>query len=122
METRVAAALAQCEKNQSETFKVLTQGGWVGMERHFTDAQARSVFEMCRSKGKVSMNHAIAAYFNANDSALLSEMTEGWSKVPYLGDRQPIIADTVSAHREGRFTLTVPSLLPLAEGLSVEIL
>jgi hypothetical protein len=119
---QIAAALAQCEKNQRESSQVLAYGGWVGMERHFTDSQARSAVETCKSKGEAGMNNAIAEYFNTNDCALLSEMTEGWSNVPYLRDRQLIIADAVSAHREGRFTLTVPSLLPLAEGLSVEIL
>ena len=68
------------------------------------------------------MNDAIANYFNANACIRISEITDGWSSIPYLRDRQAIIRDALSAHREGRFTLSVPALLPLVEGLSVEIL
>jgi hypothetical protein len=116
-----ATALAEHEKGQAEAFTILGQGGWVGMEWHFTESQARSALEICRSKGDTAMNDAMAKYFNANECILLSEMTEAWSRIPYLRDRQAIITDALSAHREGRFTLTVPSLLPLVEGLSVEI-
>jgi hypothetical protein len=117
-----AEALAEHEKGQAEAFTILGQGGWVGMEWHFTESQARSALEICKRKGDTAMNDAMARYFNGNECALLSEMTEAWSSIPYLRDRQAIITDALSAHREGRFTLTVPSLLPLAEGLSVEIL
>ena len=117
-----AEALAEHEKGQAEAFTILGQGGWVGMEWHFTESQARSALEICKGKGDTAMNDAMARYFNANECALLSGMTEAWSRIPYLRDRRAIITDALSAHREGRFTLTVPSLLPLAEGLSVEIL
>ena len=117
-----AAALAAHDKEQAEAFRVLAQGGWVGMERHFTSSQARAALEIHKAKRESAMNDAIADYFNANACARLSEITNGWSSIPYMRDRQAIIRDAVSAHREGRFTLAVPSLLPLAEGLSVEIL
>jgi len=117
-----AAALAEHEKEQAEAFRVLAQGGWVGMERHFTLSQARAVLEIYKTKGEAAMNDAIADYFNANACTRISEITDGWSIIPYLQDRQTIIRDAVSAHREGRFTLSVPALLPLVEGLSAEIL
>jgi hypothetical protein len=117
-----AAALAEQEKQQAEAFRVLAQGGWVGMERHFTSSQAQSALEIYKASGEAAMNNAIADYFNGNSYARLSEITDAWSSIPYLRDRQTIIRDAVSAHREGRFTLSVPTLLPLVEGLSDEIL
>jgi hypothetical protein len=45
-----AAALAEHEKEQAEAFRVLAQGGWVGMERHFTSSQARSVLEIQKAR------------------------------------------------------------------------
>ena len=117
-----AAAMAEYEKEQDEAFKILAlHGGWLGMERHFTSSQARLVVQLYRTEGAAAMNDAIANYFNIKHCARLSEMTNAWSSTPYLRDRQAIIRDAVSAHREGHFTLTVPALLPLVEGLSAEI-
>jgi hypothetical protein len=42
--------------------------------------------------------------------------------VVYLSDRQAIIRDAISAHKTGQFTLSIPAMLPLAEGLAAEIL
>jgi hypothetical protein len=72
-----AAALAEHEKEQAEGFRVLAQGGWVGMERHFTFSQARSVLEIYKAKGEAAMNDAIANYFNANACIRISEITDG---------------------------------------------
>jgi hypothetical protein len=115
------AAMAEFERVQSEAFKALAKGGWLGMERHFTDSQARAVLAICETQGEVAMNDAIANYFNKTDCAVLSEMILEWVKIPYMRNRETIIQDAFSAHREGRFSLSVPSLLPLAEGLSAEI-
>ena len=117
-----AAAMAEYEKQQDEAFKILAcHGGWLGMERHFTSSQAGLVVQLYKTEGDAAMNDAIANYFNTKHCARLSEMTDGWSSIPYLRDRQSIIRDAVSAHREGHFTLTVPALLPLVDGLSAEI-
>jgi hypothetical protein len=121
-----AAGMAEYERyaneEEAEVFRVLSQGGWLGMERHFTVLQARSALEICKSKSEVEMNDAIGRYFGANDSARLVAMTEDWSRVRYLCDRQAIVRDAMSAHRAGQFTLSIPALLPLAEGLCAEIL
>jgi len=117
-----AAAMAEYEKQQDEAFKILAHhGGWLGMERHFTSSQAGLVVQLYKTEGDAAMNDAIANYFNINHCARLSEMTDGWASIPYLRDRQAIVRDAVSAHREGHFTLTVPALLPLVDGLSAEI-
>lgn len=117
-----AAAMAQFEKEQDEAFKVIALGGWVGMERHFTSLQARVVHQLHNAEGDVAMNNAVADYFNRNDCALLSEMVDTWSRIPYLSLRKSIIEDVLWAHRQGRSTVSIPALLPLAEGLSADIM
>ena len=88
---------------------------------HFTDAQALKALEIKETKGEAAMNDYIADYFNADRCAALTTMTDAWPKIPYLRDRESVITDSLWAHREGRFTLSVPALLPLAEGLAAEI-
>ena len=119
---RFAKGMAEYEKVETEAFTVLKRGGWLGMERHFTGPQVRSVLEISKTKGEAAANDAIRDYFNANDSASLVAMSNEWLDVPYLRDREQIIRDAISAHRSGYYTLTVPALLPLAEGLSAEIM
>lgn len=118
---QVAKGMAEYEKVETEAFEVLKRGGWLGMERHFSGPQVRTVLEISKTKGEAAANDAICNYFNANDCALLVAMSNEWLGVPYLRDREPIIRDAMAAHRAGQYTLTVPSLLPLAEGLSAEI-
>ena len=122
MARQFAAGMAEYERVEGEAFKVLSQGGWLGMERHLTGPQVRIALKIYENIGEAAMNDAIAGYFNANNSALLMAMTEEWVRIPYLLDRQAIVRDAMSGHRAGQFTLSIPALLPLAEGLCAEIL
>lgn len=117
---QLAAGMAEYERVEGEAVKVLSQGSWCGMERHLTGPQVRSALEICKTNGEAAMNDAIAEYLNGNDCALLVAMTEEWARIPYLLDRQAIVRDAMSAHRAGQFTLSIPTLLPLAEGLCAE--
>src|SRR5713226_6089422 len=96
-------------EDEPEVIRVLTQGCWIGMERHFTITQARAVLHIYKNDGEAAMNEAINGYFNKDNAALLP-------------DREPILRDALSAHRAGQSTLTIPALLPLADGLCAEIL
>jgi hypothetical protein len=116
-----AAAWADFLRLQGEINQALAQSGWVGIELHFTDAHALKALEIKKTEGEAAMNEFIADYFNADQCAELFTMTKAWSKIPYLRDRESVITDSLWAHREGRFTLSVPALLPLAEGLAAEI-
>ncbi|MFZ0912776.1 MAG: hypothetical protein WBQ76_04450 [Candidatus Korobacteraceae bacterium] len=123
---QLAAGLAEFEryrtKEEAEDFATLASGGWIGMERHFSYARIRAAAHLCRTNGADAMNAAILQFFSNNEFAVLGEMTEGWASIPYLNDRQAIIRDTISAHKAGQFTLSIPAMLPLAEGLAAEIL
>jgi hypothetical protein len=122
----LAADLAELERYRSEeedeAFAILSQGGWVGMERHLTFSDIRGVVQLYKTHGETAMNQTIVLYFDKQDYALLVAMSADWARVPYLRDRQAIISDAVSAHKAGQFTLSIPALLPLAEGLAAEIL
>lgn len=122
MARQFAAGMAEYERVEGEKFKLVCKGGWLGMERHFTSEFLLAALEVQERSGEAAMNDAIGGLFNAKDSALLVAMTEEWARIPYLFDRQAIVRDAMSAHRAGQFTLSIPALLPLAEGLCAEIL
>jgi len=118
---QIENGMAEYERTEKEAFGVLTRGGWLGMERHLTGPQVRTILEIAQRSGDDAANRAIAKYFTKDDCALVISMSEEWLDIPYFKDREPIVRDAIAAHRTGKFTLSVPALLPLAEGLSAEI-
>jgi hypothetical protein len=121
-EKQIAEGMAEYEKIETEAFAVLTRGGWLGMERHLTGPQVRTILEIAQAKGDDAANRAITDYFAKDDWALVTAMSEEWFDIPYFKHREPIVRDGIAAHRSGKFTLSVPALLPLAEGLAAEII
>jgi hypothetical protein len=113
--------IAEHEKLEAEAFEVLKNGGWLGMERHLTGPQVRSVHLIAQRNGESAAHDALRHYFGKNNWALIAEIIEQWLDVPYLKRREQVIRDSLAAHRAGQYTLSIPALLPLAEGLSAEI-
>ncbi len=61
-------------------------------------------------------------YFRADEWAELREMVLSWESNPHFKNRMPIILDALQAHINGKFTLSVPALLPHVEGVTSDIL
>ncbi len=121
LEKQIAEGMAEYERVETEAFAVLTRGGWLGMERHLTGPQVRTILEIAQRSGDDAANRAIANYFAKDDWALVTAVSEEWFDIPYFKAREAIVRDAIAAHRSGKFTLSVPTLLPLAEGLAAEI-
>jgi hypothetical protein len=118
---QMAEGMAEYERVETEAFAVLTRGGWLGMERHLTGPQVRTVLDIAKASGDDAANNAIRNYFAKDDWATVTAMSEEWFDIPYFKDREPIVRDAIAAHQAGKFTLSVPAMLPLAEGLAAEI-
>lgn len=53
-----------------------------------------------------------------HSNEVLDELLNAWSKHPLLSDSiAAILGDAVHAHQQGKFTLSVPAILPQIEGL-----
>ncbi len=108
---QIAEGMAEYEKVETEAFSVLTRGGWLGMERHLTGPQVRTILEIAHAKGDDAANHAIANYFAKDDWALVTAMSEEWFDIPYFKDREPESCGMASLLiRSGKYTLSVPAL------------
>jgi hypothetical protein len=122
----MAAAAASFERyhneEEPEACALLSRAGWLGMHRHFSIRQLRESVLLHKTEGEAAMNDAILEYFNEDCSAPLEGMIKYWLDIPYLRDREQIIRDAVYAHKNGLFTLSIPALLPLIDGLSAEII
>jgi hypothetical protein len=118
---QMAKGMAEYDRVEAEAFEVLKRGGWLGMERHLTGPQVRTILQVSKTSGEGAAHDAIREYFSANHWTLLETIGNEWLNVPYLKKREQIVRDALAAHRAGQYTLTVPALMPLAEGLSAEI-
>jgi hypothetical protein len=110
------------DEEEPEACKLLSDAGWLGMDQHFGIQHLRVVVVVHKTQGEAAMNDAILDYFSHDNSALLVAMSERWLSIPYLRDRENIIRDAVDAHQQGKFTLSIPTLLPMVDGLSAEVL
>jgi hypothetical protein len=126
MAEMAAVAVANFEHYRNEEAPevcvVLCQAGWLRMDRHFSIRELRESLVLHKTQGEAAMNDAILEYFSEDDFASLERMSKSWDSIPYLHDREKIIADALFAHRNGLYTLSIPTLLPFVEGLSAEIL
>lgn len=64
-----------------------------------------------------SIRAAIVLYYENDDFYALKEMVSDWSNNPYFRKRMHIINDAVTVHMAGQYTLSIPALLPLVEGI-----
>jgi len=56
-----------------------------------------------------------------DDYTVLRSMVNRWENNPYFKKRILIIMDALEAHINGKFTLSIPALLPMIEGILTEI-
>ncbi len=64
----------------------------------------------------------IEGYYRINGFQNLKEAVSGWKSIKYYSQRMQIFEDALEAHINGKWTLSIPSLLPHIEGISREIL
>ena len=63
----------------------------------------------------------ISRYYKGNNWAILRETVSNWESNSFFQPRMEIIYDALEAHIEGKYTLSVPTLLPHIEGIAREI-
>jgi len=61
-------------------------------------------------------------YFRDDEWSALRDMCKSWEEIPIFVERMHIINDALAAHINGKYTLSVPSLLPQFEGVAAKIL
>lgn len=65
---------------------------------------------------KRELDQAIAEYFHEDDHTRLSEMVAGWEE--HFGEeRYHVFEDALWAHKQGRYTLSIPALAAQVEGI-----
>ena len=78
--------------------------------------------EIRRANGKRALNRAICEIYVRNRHREIRRMVASWMGDPAFNSRGPIIRDALADHVMGRYRVSIPTLLPLTEGIAVEVL
>ena len=100
-------------RDAAEAFK---EAGWPLAPSMPVELRERVVELHRRGKAHYASN-TIIGYYRRNGHAHLVAAVDAWDSNPLVGPRIHIIRDALEAHREGRYTLSVPALLPQIEGI-----
>jgi hypothetical protein len=111
------ASITQLTKEDDALSSILSAHGWWILQRDINGPIKRELLRLGRAGNTSEIDCYLCSLFNENDGARLRERIEPWFKLPYLAHRKQIILDSLEAHKAGKWTLTVPALLPLVDGL-----
>jgi len=109
------------DAQEKRAFRVLAKRGWIGLEECLTSEAIFRLLILDKSSGKDAVDRFVCKMFRRDRRKLMTKMVRTWWAVPYLKQRRKIVRDAVKAHKEGRHALSIPALLPLADGLAVRI-
>ncbi len=109
------------DEEERTFFAVLAKRGWIGLEEYYTSLELRHIVKLGETGRKKSIDTFVCRTFREGNYKLLNQISKGWMRIPYLKKRRKIILQALRAHRECRYALSIPTLLPLVDGLAVRI-
>jgi lambda repressor-like predicted transcriptional regulator len=73
--------------------------------------------DYAETDGKTAFTARLCSLYRKNRLQLLRRMVVNWMDLPSFRDRRPIILEALTCHRDRRYRVAVPALLPLVEGI-----
>jgi len=101
-----------------ELRRVLSDECWWVLPRDINGPIKRDLLRLSREGNPTMIDSYLCSLFNGENARKLQGKIEGWFDLPYLNERKQIILDAVDAHNSRKWTLSIPALLPLADGLT----
>lgn len=98
--------------------RILLDRGWWVLQKDITGMVKREILRLGRTTEPGAVDAYLCALFRADDLSRLRTKANNWFDLPYLAARRSIILDSLEAHKSGQYTLSVPALLPLLDGIT----
>ena len=105
--------LIQAHKDTDEAFRA---AGWPIAPSMPLELRKRAVAMYKQGKTRY-ISRTILGYYQKDNHRRLTETVETWENHPLFTSRMHIIKDALEAHCDGRYTLSVPALVPQIEGI-----
>lgn len=109
--------LIEEEKEIAEAFK----DGHLLLAPSMPVPLVRHIKSLCKSSEFRKASRIIGGYYRKNGYSALDSVIEGWSQNRYFQPRMIIILDAFEAHKQRKYTLSIPTLLPQIEGIASDI-
>jgi hypothetical protein len=105
-------------RDDDELRRTLSDRGWWVLQKDINGPVKRELLRLRREGKSSEIDAYICSLFKEANEPRLQKKIEGWFDVPYLNERKPLILDSFDAHKTGKWTLSIPALLPLVDGLT----
>jgi hypothetical protein len=92
--------------------------GWWGALPSWSIEDLVELADHAASDGKVQFSKRLCGMYRRNRMRLLRRMVDGWMDEPSFRSRRAIIYEALASHRDGRYKVVIPALLPLVEGIT----
>ncbi len=119
--SKIADFTINLKKFQEEEKEVLIESGWFICPSLYPlpyDYFRRAVIKY-NAGHKSSITNLMKFLYGNNNWNYLEKTVNSWSSYKFFNkQRMKIIKDALSAHKNGKYTLSIPALLPIIEGIS----
>jgi len=105
-------------REDEELRRTLSDHGWWVLQKDINGPVKRELLRLGRKGNSHEIDTYLCSIFKEADGARLQKKTQSWFDVPYLNERKQVILDCLEAHTNGKWTLSIPALLPLVDGIT----
>ena len=105
-------------REDDELRRTLSDRGWWVLQKDINGPVKRELLRLGREGKSHEIDNYLCLLFKEADGVRLQKKIESWLDVPYLNERKQVILDSLAAHRNRKWTLSIPALLPLVDGLT----
>jgi hypothetical protein len=111
-------SLKYLTREDKELERLLFGRCWWVLHKDITGPVKRDLLRLGREEKSDQIDAYLCAHFRLDDMARLRAKVGVWPEVAYLKERNQIISDCLEAHKDKKYSLTIPSLFPLIDGLT----
>ena len=105
-------------KEEKELDRVIRKSGWSILPRDITCPIQRKILTLDQNGESGEVDSYLCSLFKEDNHLLLEAKLSEWTKVPYLAKREQITQECLWAHKQAKYTLCIPSLLAIVDGLT----
>jgi len=87
----------------------------------WTRSDVRDAVRIGRDRGKRALASELCGWYRENRQRGLRRLVDGWMADETFSGRRAILRDGLQDHVRGRYRVSVPTLLPLIEGIAFEV-
>lgn len=118
----LGAVVEQAEAASPEIAEPLTRAGfWLFPSAPISMSLAVRALVHEGQATAQNVRQLVVRWYRLDDCSLLKTMVEGWQGNPHFARRMDIIMDALRAHIDARYTLSIPTLLPIVEGILTSV-